>query len=42
MVTASGLAFLGSALDCYLRAYETATGRVLWQARLPAGDRRHR
>ena len=37
MVTGSGLAFLGSALDYYLRAYDTATGRVVWQARLPAG-----
>jgi quinoprotein glucose dehydrogenase len=37
MVTAGGIAFMGSALDYYLRAYDTATGNVLWKARLPAG-----
>jgi quinoprotein glucose dehydrogenase len=37
MVTAGGVAFRGSALDYYLRAYDTATGKVLWKARLPAG-----
>jgi quinoprotein glucose dehydrogenase len=37
MVTAGGVAFMGSALDYYLRAYDTATGKVLWKARLPAG-----
>lgn len=37
MVTAGGVAFLGSALDYYLRAYDTASGKVLWRARLPAG-----
>jgi quinoprotein glucose dehydrogenase len=37
MVTAGGVAFMGSALDYYLRAYDTETGRVLWKARLPAG-----
>jgi quinoprotein glucose dehydrogenase len=37
MVTAGGLAFLGSTLDYYLRAYDMRSGRMLWHARLPAG-----
>jgi quinoprotein glucose dehydrogenase len=37
MMTAGGVAFMGSALDYYLRAYDTETGKVLWKARLPAG-----
>ncbi|WP_225204826.1 membrane-bound PQQ-dependent dehydrogenase, glucose/quinate/shikimate family [Novosphingobium huizhouense] len=37
MVTASGLGFMSSTLDYYLRAYDLATGDVLWRARLPAG-----
>ena len=37
MMTASGVAFLSSALDYYVRAYDTGTGEVLWRARLPAG-----
>ena len=37
IVTAGGVAFLGSALDYYLRAYDTETGAELWKARLPAG-----
>jgi quinoprotein glucose dehydrogenase len=37
VVTQSGLFFIGATPDRYLRAYETATGRLLWQARLPAG-----
>jgi quinoprotein glucose dehydrogenase len=37
IVTAGGVAFLGSALDYYLRAYDVTTGEVLWRARLPAG-----
>jgi quinoprotein glucose dehydrogenase len=37
MITAGGVAFLGAAVDDYLRAYELTTGRQLWQARLPAG-----
>ena len=31
------LTFIGAAMDNYLRAFETATGRELWKARLPAG-----
>ena len=37
MTTAGGVAFLSSTLDYYLRAYDVADGRQLWQARLPAG-----
>jgi quinoprotein glucose dehydrogenase len=37
LVTAGGVAFLGSALDYYLRAYNTVTGELLWKARLPNG-----
>jgi len=35
--TASGLAFIGAAMDGYLRAYDTETGRELWSHHLPAG-----
>lgn len=37
LVTAGGLTFIGAAQDDYLRAFETDTGKLLWQARLPAG-----
>ncbi|RAI43739.1 pyrroloquinoline quinone-dependent dehydrogenase [Rhodoplanes roseus] len=37
LVTAGGLTFIAAAQDDFLRAFETATGRLLWQARLPAG-----
>jgi quinoprotein glucose dehydrogenase len=37
MTTASGVAFMSSALDYYVRAYDVSTGKVLWRARLPAG-----
>ncbi len=37
MITKGGLAFLGAAVDNYLRAYDLTTGKVLWEARLPAG-----
>jgi quinoprotein glucose dehydrogenase len=37
VVTQTGLFFIGATQDRYLRAYETVTGRLLWQARLPAG-----
>jgi quinoprotein glucose dehydrogenase len=37
MATASGLVFIGAALDDYLRAFDAASGRELWRARLPAG-----
>ena len=37
MATASGLIFIGAAMDDYLRAFDGASGRQLWRARLPAG-----
>lgn len=37
LVTAGGLTFIGATQDNFLRAFETATGKLLWQARLPAG-----
>ncbi|WP_208646336.1 glucose/quinate/shikimate family membrane-bound PQQ-dependent dehydrogenase [Mesorhizobium waimense] len=37
MITAGGVAFLGAAVDDYLRAYDLTSGRQLWKARLPAG-----
>ncbi|MDH6298340.1 quinoprotein glucose dehydrogenase [Agrobacterium fabrum] len=37
MITKGGVAFLGAAVDNYLRAYDLATGKELWEARLPAG-----
>lgn len=37
VVTASGLTFIGATQEHAFRAYETATGRLLWKARLPAG-----
>lgn len=37
LMTAGGLTIIAAAQDNYLRAFETATGRLLWEARLPAG-----
>ena len=37
VVTASGLTFIAAAQDDYLRAFETASGKLLWSGRLPAG-----
>jgi quinoprotein glucose dehydrogenase len=37
MTTAGGVAFMSSALDYYVRAYDVTSGKVLWRARLPAG-----
>jgi quinoprotein glucose dehydrogenase len=37
VTTGGGVAFLSSTLDYSLRAYDVATGRELWKARLPAG-----
>ena len=36
LATASGLVFIGAALDNYLRAFDTKTGAELWTGRLPA------
>jgi quinoprotein glucose dehydrogenase len=37
LVTAGGLVFIGAAMDNYLRAFDTKTGREVWKGRLPAG-----
>jgi quinoprotein glucose dehydrogenase len=37
LLTASGLVLIGAAMDDYLRAVDTETGRERWRARLPAG-----
>ena len=36
LVTSSGLVFIGAAADKYLRAFDAANGKELWQGRLPA------
>jgi quinoprotein glucose dehydrogenase len=37
MITKGGVAFLGAAVDDYLRAYNLTNGKQLWEGRLPAG-----
>jgi quinoprotein glucose dehydrogenase len=37
LVTSTGLVFIAAAMDDYLRAFDSESGRQLWQARLPAG-----
>jgi quinoprotein glucose dehydrogenase len=37
VLTAGGVAFLSGTMDYYVRAYDAATGKQLWRARLPAG-----
>ena len=37
IATGSGLVFIGAALDNHLRAFDAASGRELWRARLPGG-----
>jgi quinoprotein glucose dehydrogenase len=37
IVTASGLVFIAASLDDRLRAFETQTGKLLWEVKLPAG-----
>src|SRR5579871_522518 len=37
IATASGLVFIGAAMDNYLRAFDARTGAELWRGRLPAG-----
>jgi quinoprotein glucose dehydrogenase len=39
ITTASGLTFIGAALDACLRAFDTATGKELWKGTLPASAR---
>ncbi len=37
--TNNGLVFIGATLDPYLRAFDTRSGRQVWDARLPTGAR---
>ena len=37
IVTAGGLIFMGTVQDDYLRAFDLADGKTLWEGRLPAG-----
>ncbi len=37
MITAGGVAFYSGNIDNYVRGYDVATGKQLWEARLPAG-----
>ncbi|MGX9721319.1 membrane-bound PQQ-dependent dehydrogenase, glucose/quinate/shikimate family [Stenotrophomonas acidaminiphila] len=37
LLTAGGVAFLAAAVDDNFRAYDLATGKVLWNVRIPAG-----
>jgi quinoprotein glucose dehydrogenase len=37
ITTAGGLTFIASAMDNYLRAFDTGTGAELWKGRLPTG-----
>ena len=37
IVTAGGVAFLTGTQDDFIRAYDVADGRQLWEDRLPAG-----
>ena len=37
IVTASGLVFIAASLDDRFRAFDTETGKMLWEVKLPAG-----
>jgi quinoprotein glucose dehydrogenase len=37
IVTAGGLVFVGGSKDERFRAFDSATGKVLWEHQLPAG-----
>jgi quinoprotein glucose dehydrogenase len=37
VVTRGGVTFIAATLDRYLRAFDTQTGTLLWEGRLPAG-----
>ena len=37
MVTAGGLVFTAAAMDNYLRAFDSDSGKELWKYELPAG-----
>ena len=37
VTTAGGVAFVAASMDGYFRAFDTASGKLLWKAHLPAG-----
>lgn len=37
ITTSGGLTFIAASVDGYIRAFETATGKLLWRAKMPAG-----
>jgi quinoprotein glucose dehydrogenase len=37
VITAGGLVFIAATMDNYLRAFDSDSGEMLWQGRLPAG-----
>jgi quinoprotein glucose dehydrogenase len=37
IITASGLVFIAASLDDHFRAFDTSTGKMLWEVKLPAG-----
>lgn len=37
VATAGGVTFIGAAVDQFMRAYDSETGKLLWEERLPAG-----
>jgi quinoprotein glucose dehydrogenase len=39
LATAGGLIFLGATFDPWLKAYETATGKLVWRGKLPTSAR---
>lgn len=39
IATAGGVVFIGAALDHFIRAFDTETGRELWKGALPAGGK---
>src|SRR6185369_5662767 len=36
IATASGVIFIGATIDCRFRAFESRTGKQLWETELPA------
>ncbi len=39
IITASGIAFIGAAMDHFIRAFDVETGKELWRGPLPGGAR---
>lgn len=38
VITGGGVALIGTAMDRYFRAYDTSTGELLWEDRMPVGS----